>query len=530
MPDLAALLSEGERLLSGRHEAPRSGGIGATKEERTDRGYRVEKPQARANAAADEAPEPTKLYIYSDIGGWFGVWPEDIVAELSDIEGDVELHLHSPGGDAFDGVAIYNALLQHPGKVHGSVDGLAASAASVIAMACDDLTMRRGSQLMIHDAWGYAVGPAEDMESMRVFLDKISESIAEIYADRAGGTAKQWRAAMKAESWYRDREAVEAGLADKIETGSQAAKNQWDLKVFAHAGRDAAPTPPMPAGRRELILPRSELPAVDMEALARLAEEAQGEEAEANALNALTGARAIKRGEHVTPAQAAALMHAAAQRAKARTPDAPGNPGTPEPQTPAANGADGPSHTEGAVNMPFDRDKIREALGLGPDADDAAIQSAWTAAFTNPAPAAPAAPGSTPTSTPDALNTLAEMARRQGVVLMDPSQVDEMRQMAQRGQQAYNEQRASKRDAVIQAAVQSGRIALARVEDWRKAWDAEVVTGGDGSKTKELIESLTPNLVPMEAQGYAGSVASSEADGRYLALYPEDKPRAGGSH
>lgn len=188
--------------------------------------------------------------------------------------------------------------------------------------------------------------------------------------------------------------------------------------------------------------------------------------------------------------------------------------------------------------MPFDRDKIREALGLGPDATDQQITEAWASAWVPGQQVPPAAPEqtpppATPANTPPAgnlnISTLAELAKAQGVILMDPSQVDEMRQMASRGQQAYNAQRASERDGVIDKAIETGRVALSRRDDWIKSWDAEVATGGDGSKTRELIESLTPNLVPMEAQGYASAAASSEADNRYYGLYPEDRPQAGGN-
>lgn len=530
MPDrakLAALLAEGEQIFRARHEAP--GGLAGPKAERTDRGYRVDRPQAAAGQegsgtiSENDPADPTKIYIYSDIGGWWGVWPEDIIAELADLTGDIELHLHSPGGDAFDGVAIFNAFKDYDedskrGAVNVEIDGLAASAASVIAMAGRKVKMKRGSQIMIHDAWGYAVGPEDDMEKMREFLGKISASIAEIYAEKAGGTAKEWRAAMKAESWYRDKEAVEAGLADEIQTSSEAAKNQWDLKVFNYAGRDAAPTPPMPGGNHGTVGKYTTSSLIDFEALAAMTEPRLRPQ-EHQALDALQGAEAIAAGNQVTPAQAAALMHAAAQRAKTRST-------SPEDTTtPAAAQVDGPTHTEGEPNMPFDPKKIREALGLGPDATDAEVQAAWTTAYSTPAPTPPAEqPG--PTGN---LNALAEMARQQGVILMDPAQLDEMRAMAARGQQAYNTQKASERDGVIKWACETGRIALSRVEDWKKSWDAEVKTGGTGEKTRELIESLSPNLVPMEAAGYSGMGAVNETDTRLYDLYPEMKPKGGRS-
>lgn len=529
---LSALLREGEQILSHRHDRATAGLDAA---DRTDPGFRIERPSQAAGFEDEEGPDgavtskegdgPTKLYIYSDIGGWFGVWPEEIVAALAGIKGDVELHLHSPGGDAFDGVAIYNALRDHPGKILGQVDGMAASAASIIAMACDQLTMKLGSQMMIHDAWGISVGPEADMIKTAQFLGKVSQATAEIYAARAGGSVAEWRQAMRDESWYTGSEAVEAKLADKVETGAQAAKNKWDLRIFQYAGRDAAPAPRFPAGKYQLgqwgtALARQAPegqptqptgfvkggPLVDLDALAQMAErEKQGKSI----------------ADPIDPAAAAEAIHQASLRANVREAIK-----TPDGSVPA-----GQSRTEGGANMPFDPKKIREALGLGPDATDAQVQEAWASAYATPsaaptpAPTPPAAPGQTDSTS---LNSLAELARQRGVVLMDPAQVDEMRQMAARGQQAYNEQRASKRDAVIDEAIRTGRVALSRRDDWIKAWDAEVATGGDGSKTKELIESLSPNLVPMEAAGYAGVAALNEADNRYYDMYPEDKPRVGG--
>lgn len=520
MPDrakLAALLAEGEQILRARHEAP--GGLGGPKAERTDKGYRVERPQAKADA--DAPPDPTKLYIYSDIGGWFGVWPEDVIAELAGETGDIELHLHSPGGDAFDGIAIFNAFKDYDedparGQVNVEIDGLAASAASVIAMAGRKVKMKRSSQIMIHDAWGYAVGPAEDMESMRVFLDKISESTAEIYAEKAGGTAAEWRTAMKAESWYRDREAVEAGLADEIQTGSAAAKNQWDLKVFNYAGRDAAPTPPMPGGHHPVAGAYSGTGVVDLAALEAMTEP-RLRPAEHQALDALQGAQAVAAGRDVSPAQAAALIHAAAQRASART-EPPEGTHTPD----AAPAVAGPSHTEGASTMPVDRDKIREALGLGPDATKEQVDAAYAAAFSaDPVPTPPAAPGTTTagtTTTDDGLTELARMAAKMGVTLVDSSQIVAMQAMAAQGKQAYDERRREQRDAIIQMAIDTGRIELSRKDHWVKKWD------GDPEGTRLLLESLAPNLVPMSAAGYTGTVAANEAESRYFDLYPEDKP------
>jgi hypothetical protein len=191
--------------------------------------------------------------------------------------------------------------------------------------------------------------------------------------------------------------------------------------------------------------------------------------------------------------------------------------------------------------MPFDRVKIREALGLGPDATDAQLQEAWTSAFaaTPPANVPPAAPGQTPpaalgaggTGTPPPppagtpgegeMSKLAAAAKAMGVTLIDPYQLAAMQQMAAQGQLAYQKQRADERDSVIEAALKAGKIELARQKFWQDKWDA------DPEGTRETLAALSPNLIPMSAAGYASTVATNESEQRYYDLYPEAKPRGG---
>lgn len=164
--------------------------------------------------------ESTRVDIYEEIGGW-GVTAGEFVEALRAVATpQIDLHINSPGGSVFDGVAIYNALSQHPAQVHGYVDGLAASAASFIAQACDSITMNPGSMMMVHDAIGMTWGNALDHTTMAGLLTQVSDSIADLYAARAGGTAAEWRAVMENNGgegkWYTAREAVDAGLADKV--------------------------------------------------------------------------------------------------------------------------------------------------------------------------------------------------------------------------------------------------------------------------------------------------------------------------
>lgn len=192
------------------------------------------------------APGVTELYIYDEIG-YFGVTASDMVLELAQVATPtINVRLNSPGGDVFDGIAILNALRSHPATVNVTVDSMAASIASVIAMAGDTITMAPNSQMMIHQASGIAIGNAVDMRDLADLLDKQDTNIASIYAARAGGDAETWLAAMAAETWYSAQEAVDAGLADNVDGVTAATENTWDLSVFNYAGREQAPAPILP--------------------------------------------------------------------------------------------------------------------------------------------------------------------------------------------------------------------------------------------------------------------------------------------
>jgi len=194
--------------------------------------------------------------IFDEIS-WWGITAEEFVAELAGIEGDVEVHINSPGGDAFDGLTIYNALASRQSGVTTVVDGLAASAASTIAMAGKTRLVSPGSMMMIHDAMGMCMGNEADMLDTARVLAKVSDSIAGIYAAHAGKTAAEWRAAMRGdgqqgwESWYTAAEAVDAGLADAMAgrpgAGGDAPDSKWDRSIFtawsAPAPDDGAAAP-----------------------------------------------------------------------------------------------------------------------------------------------------------------------------------------------------------------------------------------------------------------------------------------------
>jgi ATP-dependent Clp endopeptidase proteolytic subunit ClpP len=191
----------------------------------------------------NRADNAARVDIYDEIG-MFGTTAADFRAQVRDLQVDrIDLHLNSPGGEVFDAIAILNTLRDHPAKVNVTVDGVAASSASFLAMAGDTVTMARNAELMIHDAWGLAVGNAADMRDLAERLDQVSNNIASIYAERAGGTVEKWRGIMHAETWFSAQEAVDAGLADRVAEPVKV-QNSFDLSIFNYAGRSAAPPPP----------------------------------------------------------------------------------------------------------------------------------------------------------------------------------------------------------------------------------------------------------------------------------------------
>lgn len=176
------------------------------------------------------------MYLYDEIGYW-GITASDFIGELSQLQGaNISLHVNSPGGDVFDGIAIYNALLNHQGMVAVTIDSLAASAASFIAMAGQQVQMAKTAQIMIHDALALVIGNAQELRDTADLLDKNSLNIASIYADRAGGTPEDWRTRMMAETWYSSDEALDAGLVDAIQT--PPARNQPAAPVQARKRPD----------------------------------------------------------------------------------------------------------------------------------------------------------------------------------------------------------------------------------------------------------------------------------------------------
>jgi len=183
-------------------------------------------PRAQLDASRS-ADGIATLWIYDVIDSWGGFWglSADEVRQALDDLGDVsEIHLHinTPGGDYFEAVAMSNLLANHKAKTVAIVDGLAASAGSLLTVTCDERVMGRGSEVMIHDASMIAYGNADAFRSAAETLDKVSGDLASTYATFAGGDTETWRTAMRATTWYTAEEAVAAGLADRVGTVAAA--------------------------------------------------------------------------------------------------------------------------------------------------------------------------------------------------------------------------------------------------------------------------------------------------------------------
>ncbi len=159
----------------------------------------------------------TEVLIYDEIGA-YGVTAKGFLAELGALPDDaaIDLRLNSPGGSVFDAVAIYNALRRHPGEVTVWIDGIAASAASYIAMAGDTIVMPENAFLMIHDPSGLVMGTAEDMRSTAEALDKVKVSLVQGYAAKSSKPDEEIAALMAAETWLDAKDALDLGFIDRV--------------------------------------------------------------------------------------------------------------------------------------------------------------------------------------------------------------------------------------------------------------------------------------------------------------------------
>ena len=162
--------------------------------------------------------DTAEISIYDEIGGW-GISAQQFAKDFKALGNNlkqINLHIHSPGGDVFDGIAIYNLLKNHPANKTVTIDGLAASMASVIAMAGTEIIMPENAMMMIHKPWGVQGGDADDMRKYADLLDKVEDTLIPAYAAKTGKSAEELAEMLAAETWLNGKECVEHGFADKL--------------------------------------------------------------------------------------------------------------------------------------------------------------------------------------------------------------------------------------------------------------------------------------------------------------------------
>lgn len=207
-------------------------------------------------SAADEAD----IYIYDEIGFW-GVTARQFVSDLQAL-GDIShinLHINSPGGDVFEGIAIFNALKFHGAAITVHIDGIAASMASVIAMVGNPVIMPENTMMMIHKPWGFAGGDANDMRDYADLLDKMESVLIPAYAEKTGKSAEEIAGMLEDETWMNGSECVAQGFADQTTPSLQAmaciqSKRIEEFEKMPNAIRNMI-TPPRNANPREPATP-----------------------------------------------------------------------------------------------------------------------------------------------------------------------------------------------------------------------------------------------------------------------------------
>lgn len=382
--------------------------------------------------------------VIDSYGGWWGISAGDVDRALKQA-GDVDVlyvRLNSPGGEAQEGVAIANLLRAHKANVRVTVYGMAASAASVIAIAGDSVSMAPGSMLMIHEAWDIAFGDIAEMNKTAAALEAVNDNYADLYALKAGGTREAWRAVMHEEKWYPAADAVAAKLADVV-------------------GLD----PQLPAG----------LPPVEDDT----------EDADLVIVNVDVefnpAARAAARRFDLS-------MYRHAPAALMR------------PQTPAAP-ADGSTKTqERSAAVAFTDEQLttmRQTLGVADDADETAILAALGEALAERAdpPAADPIPAG-------AVDTAAVVAALEadGKIVMSKAKADALTEQAQLGAEARAKQLGDERDELIEAAMSAGKIN--RSAESRASWEKEFTR--DPAQAKADLESLPARFPVGDLKGHIG--------------------------
>lgn len=246
--------------------------------------------------ARASAPRTLELDVFDVIGEtWFGdgFSAKALRARLK-AAGDVDsirLRINSLGGDVWDGFAIYELLRDHPARVEAVIEGIAASMATVVAMAADHVSMAANADFMIHEPWTIVMGGADDVAHEADHLEQMAENIAATYAARTGATAEQAREWMRAETWMTAEQAKERGFVDEIlprKERAAAALTAEQAEAFRGASPEArvlmvAPVPPSPEATTAAAVAAQEKPTMKLEELLAALGAKDADEAIANA-------------------------------------------------------------------------------------------------------------------------------------------------------------------------------------------------------------------------------------------------------
>lgn len=201
------------------------------------------------NARADAVPairaEAGAVYVYDVIDRDWGASAKSLVEALASMKGQpVALHINSPGGDVFEARAMVAAIRAHDAPVTTYIDGLAASAATYLALAGDKVHITDGGLFMVHNSWTLAWGNKHEMRTTADLLDKIDGTIAADYARKTNASVEQIAAWMDAETWFTAEEAKAAGFVDEIGGAADdnaKAAGRWNLSAYANAPKPAEP-------------------------------------------------------------------------------------------------------------------------------------------------------------------------------------------------------------------------------------------------------------------------------------------------
>jgi len=222
-----------------------------------------------AKAESDEAT----IYLYDMIvnndeeAAWFGgISPQSFIKALNEIKaGTIHLRVNSPGGSVFAARAIEQAIREHKSTIVAHIDGLAASAASFLIMAADQIHMAPGSFLMIHKAWTMMYGNADDLRKEAGLLDQVDSSLVKTYAKRSNQEETVIATWMAEETWLEASKAVELGFADQVADESPTNRSAWDLSAYQHPPKvepSQPEEPPAPPAEDRAALHRAALKAM----------------------------------------------------------------------------------------------------------------------------------------------------------------------------------------------------------------------------------------------------------------------------